>query len=395
MDLRIERSNIMDLEKRGNDGYEHRIVRIPSTIRVEHRIFVGDFIHLQNNNGDIETFQVDQAFKEDVDTDDTCAYVTTEVYNRIASESNIQDVERITGITLGCDPEAFIVDSTSGIPVGAYRYLPHNGEVGNDGMLLEFRPRPSTSALQVTANIWNLIKKSREILNAKREGSYLNILGASGYGGLTAGFHLHYGLPRGLLGRRPGTFNVAKLMTRVFDYYVGVPSIIPEGNRDISRRTGKFVRYGKPGEYRIDNRTFEFRMPGGINLAHPALTIGLMTLGAVVAEDIASRINGCTESFTDLSVLESALDICTLYPNLPGMQTFYAIICNPDIGLAKQHFQTVKSDVRQMVGYRDHAPIIEAYFDILDEDCVFSPNIEQNWGGFYNGEEQQGQVGVL
>lgn len=391
--MRIERSSVMDTEKEGNNGYEHRIIRMPAEARLEYGLHVGDFVNLQTTSGELLAFQIAQAFEEDVEIGNECAYVTSEVYERVATQTNAHDVERITGITLGCDPEAFIADRVSGTVVGAYRYLPHAGEIGHDGMLLEFRPRPSTSALRVAWTLWELIQNSRKTFDRRREGNRLDIIGASGYGGLTAGFHLHYGLPRGLLGRNPNTFNVAKLMTRVFDYYVGVPSILPEGNMDISRRTGKFVKYGKPGEYRLDNRTFEFRMPGGINLVHPALTIGLMTLGAVVAEDLASRINNCTDCFTNLEVMASPLDICTLYPNLPTAQTFFAIVCNPDIGLAKQHFQVVKEDVRKMVGYKDHAPIIEAYFEVLDKDCQFSPYIEQNWGGFY-GEEQQGEMGI-
>jgi hypothetical protein len=384
----------MNREIGQNEDYEHRIIRVPADYRIANKLCVGDFIHLRNRDGHHEAFQVSEAFKEDVAADSMSAYVTTSVYDRVVSEAPKKEVNLVTGITLGCDPEVFLVDRVTGNILAAYRYLPKNGPVGHDGLMMEFRPNPSVSAAEVCYNLWKLIQQARNTFDKKPEGPRVTIVAGSSYGGMTAGFHLHYGLPRGLLGRRPGTFSMAKLMTNVFDYYIGVPSILPEGNRDVARRTAKHIRYGKPGEYRLDHRTFEFRMPGGINMTHPILAQGLMSLGAVVAQDIASRVNTCTDCFTNLREVGSALDMRELYPNLPEVGEFYATICNPDIGRARNHFEIIKNDVRQMVGYVDRAEDIEAYFEILDRDIVFGNNIEHNWGGIYNAR-QQGEMVVL
>lgn len=392
MEITITVSPTMDKETGWNDGYEHRVLRIPAVYRKQCELILGDFVRLRGKNNNIETFQVAGTFKEDVINNPHTAYATTAVNERVVRGQATNEINLVNNITLGCDPEVFLVDKNTSNILAAYRYMNKNGPVGHDGLLMEFRPNPSQYASEVCLNLWNLIKRGREMLNKKPEGHIIAIVGGSSYGGITAGFHLHYGLPRGLLGRKPSVVNVAKLMTAAFDYYVGVPSILPEGSRDVVRRTANFVRYGKPGEYRIDNRTFEFRMPGGINMAHPIFAQGLMSLGAVVAQDVVSRINTCTDCFTNLSEMVSYEDIKQLYPNLPSTGEFYATICTPDIDRARHHFEIIKNDVRQMVGFAERSEDVEAYFHVLDQDMVFGNNIEHNWGGFYNARQQAEMV---
>jgi hypothetical protein len=390
MELNINISPIMDKETDWNDKYEHRIIRIPQFYREKNSLNVGDFLYLRTRTSDFRMFQIAEAFKEDVSRNPDCAYVTSGVGNDLfIKDKQSKEVSRVTNITLGCDPELFIIDKGSGNILAAHRFMKKYGDVGHDGMLLEFRPNPSIHAEEVCNSLWALIKKARYMLNAFSEGNRILMVAGSSWNGLTAGFHLHYGLPKGLLGQRPDVNAIAKLMTAVFDYYVGIPSIIPEGNVDTARRTTKFVEYGKPGGYRIDNRTFEFRMPGGVNLKHPLLTRGLIALGAVVAEDIASRINTCTNNFMNLNELLSEIDLRVLYPNLPDIHTFYGIICNPDISAATKHLQVIKNDVRLMVGYEQRAAAVESYFECIKNGIRFGNNIEQNWGDFYN-EKQQG-----
>lgn len=395
MELNINISPIMDKETDWNDDYEHRIIRIPQVCREKNNLNIGDFLYLRTKSGGSKMFQIAEAFKEDVVRDPNCAYVTSGVDRELfIKDKQSKEVSRVTNITLGCDPELFMIDKVTGNVIAAHRFMRKYGDVGHDGMLLEFRPNPSLYAEEVCNNLWTLIKKARYMLSVFPESNRILLVAGSSWNGLTAGFHLHYGMPRGLLGQRPDVNTIAKLMTSVFDYYVGVPSIIPEGNVDVARRTTKFFEYGKPGGYRIDNRTFEFRMPGGINLKHPLLSRGLMALGAVVAEDVASRINTCTNSFTNLNELLSDVDLRALYPNLPDIHTFYGIICNPDISAAMNQLQTIKKDVRLMVGYEQRSVAVESYFECIEKDVKFGNNIEQNWGDFYH-EEQQGQMVIL
>jgi len=50
-------------------------------------------------------------------------------------------------------------------------------------------------------------------------------------------------------------------------------------------------------------------MPGGSLLRHPILTRGVLGLGAVVIEDIISRIKICTDSFENLEHMSSRKDL--------------------------------------------------------------------------------------
>jgi hypothetical protein len=395
MELNINISPTMNKENGWNDEYECRIIRIPLICRDEHNLKIGEFLYLRTTTGGVKMLQIAEAYKEDVLRSPNCSYVTTEVEHELFTKNCCANgVSRVANITLGCDPEAFLIDNNSRNIVAAHRFMRKYGDVGHDGLLIEFRPNPSVSAEEVCNNLWALIKKARWMLNAYSEGNRILMVAGSSWNGLTAGFHLHYGMPRGLLGNHPNVDMVARLMTVAFDYYVGVPSIIPEGNVDITRRTVKFVDYGKPGGYCLDNRTFEFRMPGGVNMKHPLLARGLLALGATVAEDVASRINTCTNNFMNLNELTSEVDLRVLYPNLPDIHTFYGIICNPDISAAKAHFQQIKYDVRQMLGYEQRAEAVESYFKCIEDGIEFGNNIEQNWGEFYN-EKQQGQMVVL
>lgn len=395
MNIKLATSLTMDKETGWNDEYEHRIVRIPLAYREANNLKLGEFIKFREIEGSINTFQIAEAFMEDVKIDQMCAYVTSAVYKKLSkNENNIGNIELITNITLGCDPEAFLVDKFTKNIVAAHRFMKKHGSVGHDGLLLEFRPNPSVYAEIVCDNLWQLIKKARIMLDNFVESQRIDIISGSSYNGLTAGFHLHYGLPHSLLGKRPGMATVARLMTTVFDYYVGIPAILPEGDKDIARRTTKFIAYGKPGDYRIDNKTFEFRLPGGINLSHPILTKGLLALGATVAEDLASRINTCTERFLKMESFSNNTDLHSLYPHIPDIHIFYGIICNPCIGAARYYFEEIKKDVRHMVGYNTREKIIETYFECLDRNIDFGNNIEQNWGTFYN-EKQQREMVVL
>lgn len=392
--MEINTSSSTKMDSSEWQGYEQRVIRIPKAYRKALNFSLNEFISLRNKLGGVEVLQIAEAFSEDVQKSQECAYVTSVVHRRLFKTKGYQtEVEAVKGIMFGCDPEAFLIDKYTGAAVGAYRFMKKWGEVGNDGMLLEFRPRPSLSVEAVVREIYNLILRGHRIIRAKPGGDLIRIVGGSSYQGLTAGFHLHYGLPRAMLGQHPNNRLVARLMTAAFDYYVGVPSIIPEGNRDITRRVTRLSPYGKPGGYRLDSRTFEFRLPGGINMVHPVLSIGLMALGAVVAEDVVSRINTCTDCFSSLGEISSEKDIGDLYPNLPDAGALYSIICNSDIGPARKNFELIKTDVRQMVGYTERAESVERYFKCIESDTAFSNDIMSNWGGFYN-EKQQGQVAI-
>lgn len=391
MELRLRVSKTMDAESDWNELYECRIIRIPEDERRRKNFKIGEFISLRCFDKTLITLQVAGAFKEDVLMDSCCAYLTASTYEKVTGrQENCCEIVRVTGITLGCDPEAFLVNTRTGDIVLAHRLMGKYGDVGNDGALIEFRPTPSTDERVVVNNIRKLIRKARGIIEACRLDHKVSMISASSFKGLTAGFHLHYGLPTRLLsggGKITPQWKLAELMTYAFDYYIGIPSIIPEGNEDNARRSTKYIRYGKPGEFRLDYQTFEYRLPGGANLKHPSLACGLMSLGALVVEDLISRLNISTDCFLNLEEVRTREDLKLLYPNLPSIDNLEALICNPNIGPARRQLESIKQDVRKMVGYKERESTIEFYFRCLDQDIKYNNNLEANWGGFSNAEQ--------
>lgn len=384
MELSIKISEGMD-KARLENPIEDRSIRISEEVVVSLERKWGDYLGFRDKWGGLEYLVARSPLANDTEI---VGYVTSQTFSRlfVRDKKSSVDVHQVNGITLGCDPEAFLINPKNEL-IPACRFMAKCGEVGHDGVLLEFRPPPHTNENVVTRNLFHLLQKARGMINKFPEGKSLRIMAASSVGNITAGFHLHYGLPRRLLGTGVEARTIATIMTKAFDYYIGVPSIILEGSVDSTRRTLPYVAYGKPGQYRLSGRTFEYRMPGGMNLKHPCLTRGLLALGAVVVEDLVSRICEYTDSFLNLRIMLADPDLQGIYPNLPNVETLYSIVCNPEVVFAKQHFEIIKKDVRNMVGYKNRSGSIESYFSCIDAGQIFDNNMELNWGGV--NEEQQ------
>lgn len=394
MKIPIKVSNTMSKEATLNYSYENRVIRIPATCRKEYSLKLHDFITLKNHKGGLLTLQIVEAYKEDIAINQSAAFVTTEAYNNLyITNMEFQEVQPVTGITLGCDPELYLIDSLTDNIVGANRFIKEKyGDVGYDGLLMEIRPMPSTEVKGLTTNIYNLLLQARRKINEQPEGMYISMKAASCYkNGITAGFHLHYGLPTILLHKQYNVRTIARLMVMVLDYYVGLPSIIAEGKDDVLRRTIPYIKYGKPGGYVLDNRTLEYRLPGGYMLRHPILTEGLIALGITVVEDLVSRIKVCTDCFVSLNEVKTLNDIYQLYPNLPTIELLYHFICNPDDAPARTQLKTIVTDVKQMVGYNEKSQYIEPLFTTLLNNIKFDNKIEENWRN-YNNEKQPEQM---
>lgn len=402
MEINIRTSNKMDTKKISDFGIsEHRLLHMPQDLRVLCGIEKGTYISLYCIDGNMISLQVVPAYEEDITKDTLSAYVTSKTGKLLGLSHNKEigkEVSLVNGITLGCDPEFFLVDADKGFTHRASAFFNKWGDVGYDGVMAEIRPLPSTSEQVVTDNIYLLICKARTLIDTNLKYTNHNIImvAASTFNNVQAGFHLHYGIPQPILGPAPPTSikeRLLNLMVKSMDFYLGIPSIIPEGSMDYIRRTHPFIEYGKPGGYRLDTRTLEYRVPGGSLLRHPALTRGLLALGAVVVEDIVSRINHCTDSFINLKEISSINDLQELYPHIPPTTEIFKAICNQNINIAKAWMQTIQEDVRNMVGYKRRSKTVDDFFTIIMSDHIFSNNIEENWRKFYY-EAQQRQMGV-
>ncbi len=385
---------------------EERKIRIPFDLREFYGYEINEFLNLKSSTGKIITLQVAPAYLKDVEQDSTLAYVTSRIFEALkidGLEIYEQEVDLVDGITLGCDPEFFLVDDADRV-IYASQFFRRWGDVGHDGPMVEIRPLPSTSEVIVAENIMALINKARYIMNGRTNilsfnrlinGADIKMLGASAHRGEAAGFHLHFGLPKPLLGAHKYNRKLlAAQIVKVLDFYVGIPSIILEGSEDCFRRTFVQSTYGKPGSFNLDNRTLEYRVPGGYLLRHPTFTMGLMALGAVVIEDTVSRIKRCTDDYTKLEEILSDGDLKLIYPNMPPASDIYRAIVTPSTAFAENNMPVIMDDVRQMIGYGRRSDLIEKFFSCIVNKEKFSNNIEQNWRNFYN-EKQQGQMAVF
>lgn len=394
MKIKINPSSTMDKIKETNPYLEDRVIRIPLENRNILGIEIGSFISFKGKKKDTVTLQVINAFYEDMIEDPSVAYVSSDTFERIdvRSKVNTVDIELIDGITLGCDPEIFLINKTTRKIVKANKFFRRWTQVGFDGDMLEIRPSPSIDELVLLDNIYNLILSARDTLNNSDSGRNCLMLGVSHYETFTAGFHLHFGLPNAILGRRPGVRLLAMQIVNALDYYVGIPSIIPEGHLDSYRRTIQYLDYGKPGNFRLDYRTLEYRVPGGYLMRHPILTLGLISIGALVVEDIISRIKLCTNSFANIDKITTHEDIAEIYPHILDTNDLWATICSTDTNKANECLETIELDFEKMIGWKKRELYIKRFLSCIRNKTTFTENIEDNWRNFYNEEQLQQMV---
>ena len=374
MKLMINPSKLMEDKAKEERLIERKVIRIPKDLRELSKLDLGGFLDMRAADNSIISLAIEKAYEEDVGSNSSSAYVTNEIFELLTNNSsNSCEVEPINNITLGCDPELILVDRKDANIITAGKYFKKWDPVGYDGLLLEFRPLPSTDVDVVIANISNMLTQARQKINDNQ----VMITAVSAYRKVTAGFHLHYGIPNDLLGYKK--IKIADQIVKIMDYYVGVPSILPEGDDDSYRRTAPYLAYGKPGNYRLDNRTLEYRVPGAALMKHPILAHGIISIGATVIEDIVSRIKHCTDNFTKLDYVSTDKDIRELYPDIPTVMTIFSIVCSADIKLAMTYYDNIRSGIEKMVGYEKRADSINEYFKCVESKMSFSPDMEVNW----------------
>jgi hypothetical protein len=370
-----------------HDKAENRKVRVPFELREIFGLECGQHITFRTADDGLITLRVDYCYKEDLAADDQVGYVTASTMGRIdPSYKNVTvgEVEMVGGITLGCDPEFFIVHDTLGTIVKANHFFDKWGQVGCDGLMAELRPLPSTDEHTVTRNLALLLKQAVTRVKSTDIGHNMKLIAASCFKGTMAGFHLHFGIPKALIGKDITIHRATTQFIKALDYYVAVPAMLIEGETDYGRRCGLHLDYGKPGNYRLDNNiTLEYRVPGGALLKHPVLANGLLGLGIAVVEDVVSRLKVCTDSFVNLGTVVCEEDLRQLYPNVPSVTDLQRIIMSPSTTEARQHLGRIMADVRTMVSYNARKASIEPFFECILNNAQISSDIEQNWRHLY------------
>lgn len=399
MQIELKISKKMDEVYRSWHGKnESRRIRVPLDLRDMMNIKSYTFLTLKTRHEEIVSFEVWPAYKEDAIKDPMSAYVTREVFDliKIEGEKTIESevISPEEGITIGCDPELFLVDKNTGKLLDASRFFKKWQTFGSDGMLLELRPIHSNSEETLTRNLFNLITRGRDEINKNKlilEPKNVGLIGASFYGGIAAGFHIHFGLPLELIFGKEKTTGIIQKIVKALDYYLAIPTMIPEGEEDCARRSTPIIVYGKPGSYRVEPPppTLEYRVPGGSMLRHPLLTKGMLGLGAVIVEDVVSRIKYHTDDFKNLNNMSKDSDLVELYPNLPGMMEIMQTVCSTNTRKAMYHLDKIVDDVGQMLTFKNRSESVTNFFKILYNGTKFSNDIEKNWRNYYNGQNEQ------
>ena len=171
---------------------ERYLIRVPEKVREKLGLGIGDPLRLKTIDGIELLMTVQPALKKDVFYDDTCSYITKEVFKRVNVGSKRKIAERVKllkGITLGCDPEFFMVDTknkyflSAGAIFGGKRT-----KLGTDCGMVEIRPDPAKHEDGVVENMKKLLTQANQRLDrAMKTRSYyydkdLDFLGRSALG---------------------------------------------------------------------------------------------------------------------------------------------------------------------------------------------------------------------
>jgi len=393
MKLKITVSTFMDKNTSVLGSIEDQLIRVPKLLREKLDIETGFFLRLKGSAGTL-LLQTSIAYKADALNDNTVAYVSSSTFNLLSAQHSIK-LELVNDITIGCDPEFHLLDSATGFNVSARHFFSNYGELGNDCGLAEIRPRPSTKPKEVVNNISILLQQAHKKLvdsNAMRKYSIV-MAAASHMNGMSAGFHIHFGLPKQLLTITSKHWR--DVIVDVLDYYVGVSAVLPEGNDDYIRRSTRFSRYGKPGDYRWDRTTLEYRVPGGHLLRHPILTHGILSIAKIVIQDVLSRLSKISKQFSeDINVDYQMLH--ALYPTLPTKEIIANAITSEDINEAVKHFKPIVKSVSKMFGYEVEKLNILRYYSYVASNLLgkkaFDFDIRHNWR--LKDEVQQRQMAI-
>lgn len=347
-------------------------ISLPQELRQDLGVLIGQF--LQIKSGEVEFILQIIA---PLGPEQGSACISSSEYPQLKSK----DVEyKILEVTLGCDPEFFILWNHK--RVVAATYLPFVGQIGCDGELGELRPTYGKHESQVVATLASLIsqipsKMKREAWahGYPERGDQFSYEAHSYLGGVAAGFHVHMGIPPEILNTRRD-FNRAAMnhIVQCLDWYVSVPLIPLEANH--SRRLGK-SNYGRPGDYRPSNVTLEYRTPGAFYLRTPILAAGLLGMSLLVVENLVSRLKIASKNFVNLHKLTAA-DFHEIMPK-PEPDEIKGVLLNENTNLSRFAMEGIRKQLEALPSFGKHRAAVEDFFSVVDKQEQPRPNLLMNW----------------
>ncbi|MBW2307576.1 MAG: hypothetical protein JRG73_11650 [Deltaproteobacteria bacterium] len=339
-------------------------IRMSQSLRKKHGIRIGD--RLSFRKGVVLT--VMPAFSADLIIDESATWVSRSIYLSI-NDLKVTAI-RYTGISIGCDPEFWVVNRKTGKMVPAHMYFDFHERCGTDadGWLGELRPWASYNAREVTVNLCYLIAGLRSVLRPEHKA-----VASSSMKGRTAGFHIHLGLPREIMKWRSSLQPFFERLTDSLIWYVLIPCLMKDP--DEVRRRAVRNKYGDPRDYRTYEFTFEYRAPGAFWLRHPHYCRGLLELSQLVAEDVCKK--GLDAVGRDPKRIRELNDI--RFHLIPERRELSEITQN--ISRADLHRYTgpIHKELKRMAPYKDHAETIDDFFKAIQSRSIESEDIMENW----------------
>jgi hypothetical protein len=384
MDIKIKISKEMSGKQSLLGSIEDRLIRMSKLTRDTLNLKTGLFLDLSTKDNKYIPLQIAACHSTDLD-DKIRAFVSENTYNLLQINKNKlkHNIKLVEDILIGSDPEFFLIDGDTGGNISASHFFTHYGGVGSDCGLAELRPRPGKNEYELTENLYTLLKQAYYHLTNRKlfKSRKISMVAASHRNGAAAGFHIHFGLPKVLLNGSQNSLQCLEKIVSIFDYYIGIPSILPEGDEDNRRRSAKYSRYGKPGDHRWDNLTLEYRVPGGHLLRHPVLSTGILGIGSLIINDILNKFYIYSDKFKNLERIKNFSE--TYYPNLPSKNEISYSISNESIKRAVNHVDVIIDDLSNMNGFKEKASSITDYFQYvlkyLSNKEKFSELMEFNW----------------
>jgi hypothetical protein len=353
-----------------SDEKEESTLRLTPYYLTKNKLIPGDVVVLTADNGEPVILMVDKARKNESNIPGSGAFVSRNSIRRLFS------LHRKHVITLGCDPEFLIVNKYSGKIIPAEYILPRYGEIGSDGPLGEFRPKPGKNEVELVNNLKVLVNelhRAKEVLFSERN---LIAEAHSCKNNQAIGFHIHMGVPKVILKfATPGSKEFIRSFITCLDYFVGIPAMLLED--DNTRRLGN-GQYGKPGDYRVSENTIEYRTPGGFHLRHPDYASGITALAGCIAEEIFRDIEEASDQWRNLLKVIKDGFIKQNY-NLPDEWVIKASLQDRGKSLGIVCLPKIIDSLSKMKSFDKYGKSIKTYFNLLLKAEQYYHNLKDNW----------------
>lgn len=314
-------------------------IRMPGRLRKDLNLDLGDRLIFNTPMGDY-SLQINKATLEDIlEHGEKNAFVS--VYSPILDAKSSDVLVEPHEITIGCDPELFLLDRRDFRVVPADRLMPKERKFGSDGELAELRPDYALSPEQLVLNLKRLIVSIPFNIP-----NWVTTYASSWYAYRCSGFHIHLGMPIELLSFAADKTDIfLKHLVTALDYFVGIPaaSLDPDDKRRLSNN------YGRPGDYRISMRTLEYRTPGGFHLKSPKYTKSLLNSAFYITDKIIKDAEEASENWANTEKIVDFKYFMNRY-NLPPKKYIKSVLASKDRKELKYECNKINPTLNAILG---------------------------------------------